>query len=134
MKRILTAILGLSLLTAGCADPVAPAPPIPAVPTTTETFSGTLTVLGANTHPFAVSQVGGVKVTINSVAPAAAIGVGVGTPSTGTCLVIDHLTVVAGPDAQLSGTATVTGNFCVSVFDVGNLVEPVNYTITVLHS
>jgi hypothetical protein len=134
MKRILTAILGLSLLSAGCADPVAPAPPIPAVPTTTEVFSGTLTVLGANTHPFAVSQVGGVKVTINSINPAAAIGVGVGTPSTGTCLVIDNLTVVAGPAAQMSGTATVTGNFCVSVFDVGNLVEPVNYTITVLHS
>jgi len=34
----------------------------------------------------------------------------------------------------LSGTATVAGAFCISVYDVGNLVEPVTYTVTVLHS
>ena len=34
----------------------------------------------------------------------------------------------------LSGTATVSGSFCVLVSDVGNLVESVNYTITLTHS
>jgi hypothetical protein len=28
----------------------------------------------------------------------------------------------------------VSGNFCVSIYDVGNMVEPVNYTVTVQHS
>jgi hypothetical protein len=28
----------------------------------------------------------------------------------------------------------VVGNFCVSVYDVGNLVESVTYTVTVNHS
>ena len=46
----------------------------------------------------------------------------------------DNLTTVAGPGVQMSGTATVPGTFCVIVYDVGNLVEPVTYTVTVLHS
>ena len=134
MKRILAMALGLSLLAAGCADPVAPAPPSLAPATIPESFSDTLLVLGANMHTFAVSQVGAMKVTLVSVTPSAAVSLGVGTPSGATCLVINNLTTVAGPGVQLSGAATVTGNFCVSIIDIGNLVEPVTYTVTVLHS
>jgi hypothetical protein len=136
MKRILFAVLGASVLAAGCADPVAPAPPTPAAPTVTETFSDTLLVQGSNSHQFTVGQVGGVKVTLNSVAPSAAVGIGVGTPvpATGACTTISTLSAVGGPSVQMSGTATVTGSFCVAIYDVGNLVESVTYTITVLHS
>ena len=134
MKRILVTVLGLSLLTAACADPVPPAAPTLAPATIPESFSDTLLVLGANMHTFAVSQVGTMKVTLVSVTPPAAVSLGVGTPSGAACLVINNLTTVAGPGAQLSGAATVTGNFCVSIIDVGNLVEPVTYTVTVLHS
>ena len=56
MKRILWAVLGAALIAAGCADPVAPTTPTPAVPTVTDTFSDTLLVLGANTHQFTVSH------------------------------------------------------------------------------
>jgi hypothetical protein len=134
MKRILFAVLGVSLLTAGCSDPVPPAAPTPAAPTITDTFSDTLLVLGRNSHQFTVGQVGGVKVTLNSVDPSAAVGIGVGTPATGACTVLSNISAVGGASVQLSGTATVTGTFCVSVYDVGNLVEPVTYTVTVLHS
>jgi hypothetical protein len=134
MKRILALVLGLSLATLGCSDPVAPATPTPAIPTVTDTFNGTLLILGSNTHPFTVQQIGGIKVSITGVAPGAAVGIGVGTPSGSSCLLIDHLTAVASPNAQISGTATITGTFCVSVYDVGNLVESVNYVVTVLHS
>ena len=104
------------------------------MPTIPETFTGTLLTLGANTQQFTVQQVGGLKVSIISVDPSAAVGIGVGTPSGGSCLVLTNLTAVAGPGAQLSGTATVPGTFCVEVYDVGNLVEPVSYTVSVLHS
>ena len=36
--------------------------------------------------------------------------------------------------ADISGTPTVAGQFCVSVADVGNLVETVTYTLVVRHS
>jgi hypothetical protein len=134
MKRILIVVLGLSVLTAGCGDPVAPAAPTPVAPTITETFSDTLNVLGVNSHPFTVQQVGGLKVNITNIAPGAAIGLGIGTPGLSGCTSTTAVTTVAGSTAQLSGTATIAGPFCVSVYDAGNLVEPVTYTVTVLHS
>ena len=131
-----TIVLLLAGLCAACSDPDAPPTPTPVNPTITENFNGTLNPFGTNFHQFTVVQVGGLKVTINSVVPSAAIGVAVGTPSpaTGSCIPITGLTAVGGPDAQLSGTTTIPGNYCIAVSDVGNLVEAVNYTITVLHS
>ena len=134
MKRILAGVLGAALLAAACSDPIPPAAPTPAVPTTTDTFSDTLLVLGSNMHQFTVAAVGGVKVSLASVQPGAAVGIGIGTPSLGSCSVIDKIETVAGPAVQLSGTATIAGSYCVVIYDLGNLVEPAIYTINVLHS
>jgi hypothetical protein len=134
MKRILLAVLGAALVTSGCTDPSAPVTPTPAVPTLTDTFSDTLLQLGANTHQFTVTVVGGVKVTLTSVEPGAVVGLGIGTPSFGSCSIADKVETVAGAVVQLSGTATVPGSFCVTIYDIGNLVEPAAYTINVLHS
>ncbi len=138
MKHFLavSAAAAVAALAIACSDPVAPTLPNPVTPTITETFTGTLTIGGTNLHQFTVNQIGGLKVTLTEVAPGAAVQLAIGTPSTATgiCSPLSGLTTVAGPDAQLSGTATVAGNFCVSVTDVGNLVESVNYTIAVLHS
>ena len=122
------------MIAAGCSDPIPPSRPTPVPATIPETFSDTLLVAGANTHTFSVSAVGAVQVTLDSVQPAAAVGLGVGFPSLGSCSPIDRVTAVAGKTIQLSGTATVPGLFCVTIYDTGNLVEPVAYTITVLHS
>jgi hypothetical protein len=134
MKRILWAVLGAALAAAGCADPVAPTTPTPALPTIAETYTDTLLVLGSNRHDFTVSAIGGVKVTLTSVVPGASVGIGIGTPSLGTCSVLDRADAVAGNSVVLSGTATVPGLYCVLIYDLGNLVEPAVYTINVLHS
>jgi hypothetical protein len=128
--------LAFASLCGACSDPDAPLTPTPVTPTITESFPGILNPFGTNFHQFTVTQVGGLRVTINSIVPSAAIGIAVGTPSpaTGSCIPITGLTAVGGPDAQLSGTTTIPGNYCIAVSDVGNLVEAVNYTITVLHS
>ena len=138
---MLLAILGVALLTAGCADPIVPATPTPVLGTISESFSDTLLVLGTNTHPFTVQQIGGMKISITTATPTVAIGLGVGTPSIGSCAVIEKVTVVPSaqgptvvPTVQLSGTASVAGPFCVLVFDVGNLTEAIAYTVNVLHS
>jgi hypothetical protein len=129
-------VLALAVFTASCSDPRPPATPSPVIPTIQENFTGTLNVGGSNLHPFVVQQVGGIRVSITSINPSAAVSLGVGTPSasSGSCLVIQGLNAVGGPNVEISGTATVTGSFCVSVADPGNLVEPVNYTVLVLHS
>ena len=134
--RIGRLALTLAALCGGCTDPTPPASPTPVAATIPESFPGTLNLFGTNVHQFTVAQVGQIKVTLDSVTPSAAIGIAVGTPSvaTGTCLAIQSLTAVGGPGVQISGTATVIGNFCIQVTDIGNLVEPVFYTITVQHS
>jgi hypothetical protein len=136
MKHIsaAAAALALALFIAACADPVPPTAPTPVPATITEMFSGTLIVAGNNTHQFTVQRVGAVKVILTSVDPGATLGIGVGTPSTGVCAVSQEISAVPGASMVVSGTATVTGNFCVSVADIGNLVAPVNYTVTVQHS
>jgi hypothetical protein len=134
MKGFLALALGVALFAAGCSDPTPPTTPTPAVPTIPETFIGTVLPLGSSMNTFTVNQVGGIQVSLTSVSPAASVGLGIGTPSGANCLLLDNLTVVAGPSTQMTGTATVTGSFCVSVFDPGNLVEAVNYTVVVLHS
>jgi hypothetical protein len=134
MKWFLPLLVGVVLAMAACADPAAPATPTPAAPTIPETFTGTVLPLGTSMNTFTVQRIGGIQVSLTSISPAASVGIGVGTPSGANCLLIDNLTVVAGPNAQMTGTATITGSFCVSVFDPGNLVEAVNYTVVVLHS
>jgi len=123
------------MLAAGCSDPTPPSRPTPVPATIPETFTDTLLVLGANTHTFSVSAVGAIEVTLDSVQPGAAVGLGIGFPSLGSCSPIDRVAAaVAGKTVQLSGTATVPGLFCIAIYDSGSLVEPVAYTITVLHS
>ena len=134
MKRVFWAVLATAVFMAGCGDPIPPTTPTPAVPTISETFSDTLLVLGSNTHLFTVQGIGGVKVTLNSVQPSAVVRVGVGYPNLGTCTAVDSRLATPGQDILMSGTATIQGQFCVSISDVGNLAEPVAYTITVLHS
>ncbi len=135
MKRILAAVLGAALLAAGCGDPEAPVTPTAAVPTTTEVFSDTLLVLGANTHSFTIGTIGGLKVSLTSLVPGVtAVGLGIGTFGLGGCSIIQKVETVAGPSVKLSGTVTVPGTYCVEVYDLGTLVQPAVYTINVLHS
>jgi hypothetical protein len=134
MKRIPALALGLSLLTAACADPVAPVTPTPVAPTITETFSDTLLQFGNNLHRFEVKQVGGMKVTISNIQPRVTIGFGVGTPGVAGCTLIRDMKATDGATTELAGTASVTGPFCIAVFDGGEITEPVTYTVTVLHS
>jgi hypothetical protein len=133
MKKRRWLALGMALLTASCSTST-PAAPTPVAPTIVESFTGTLTVLGTNQHPFTVRQVGGVKVTLSTVAPAASVRIGLGTISGPTCVLVTSVLADPGATPQLSGTATVTGNFCVSVADPGTLTDQVTYTIDLLHS
>jgi hypothetical protein len=134
MKPILSTVLGLTLFASACADPVAPPAPTPVPPTITEAFNDTLIQLGSNTHQFTVQQIGGLKVTLSNVTPPTAVSVGIGSQSLLGCTPIVQQKFEAGATAQLTGTATTSGQFCVLVSDPGTLVEPITYTLTVQHS
>lgn len=115
---------------AGCNDPYAPLTPTPA--TKTETFSGTFSQAGSVVHSFPVSAYGPITVKLTSVGPLATMGLGVSLAlwdgaNCGAAL-ITNVNAKAGAEA-LSGSVQAA-NYCVRVFDSGNL--PADWTVTYL--
>jgi hypothetical protein len=104
----------------------------------TEAFSGTIVQNGTAIHPFSVKVSGGLlQAGYTSIAPATvtALGMGIGTWDGTTCsLNISQNDVARSGNTALSGTANA-GNFCIRVYDAGNLTEGVTatYTLQVQH-
>jgi hypothetical protein len=99
-----------------------------------ETFSGTVTVNGAFTHPFTASRAGSVTAQVTALAPddTITLGLALGTWNGIACQV-----VIANDTAKLSsavlGTATAPGSLCVRLYDVGGLAGATSYDVKVDH-
>ena len=143
MKRILAVLaLGATVACGGSST----SPTVVATGTvTTDTFTGTLNppvngVFQANIHPFTVNTGGGsINITLVSAGPPATIqlGMALGNPgATGTCSIIPGFVVqtAAGSTAQLPASGAPAGAYCVVVGDIGNVLQPVTYTVTVAHT
>jgi len=135
--RICLSALALAAV-AGCGAASTSTPTSPTAPATaTDTFSGTLAQSGTVTHIFAVAANGTVEISLTSVAPLAtmSLGVGVATSDGTSCLAAISQTADARSGSiALKGTAAV-GNYCVRVYDSGNIptATDVTYTLQVTH-
>jgi hypothetical protein len=137
-------VIGLALLVAtvgaagGCSS--GSSSPLTTAPSTaliTETFPGTVPVLGSDVHSFTASQAGEVDVTLTAVGPPTTIQVGLAIGSLASanstiCLPISGGATTATTGSTLTGTLNA-GTYCVMVFDVGNDTGPLTYTVTVKH-
>jgi len=116
----------------------------PAATIVTETFTGTVQppvsgVFQQNAHNFTVTTAGNITVTMTAAGPPATIlmGIGVGTPNAaGACVFLSGGTTqgVASATPQLSGALGASGTYCVVVGDIGNVLQPVTYSVTVAHT
>jgi predicted small lipoprotein YifL len=129
--------LAASLTACGSSTPLVA--PTPAVTLTTETFTGSVDVMGADFHPFTAAQSGELDITLTVAGPPSTIqmGLGVGVPSGTACALFTGVagaivTVAAGTTPQIFGTIAA-GPYCVQVFDVGNQAASITYTVTVTH-
>lgn len=105
--------------------------------TVTEEFGGTLQVGASSFYSFTVEQNGTVGITLASVGganvPASIwLGLGIGAPSAEDCSTTSTVNTQSGSSAQISGTYTA-GIYCAKVFDIGNLVAPARFTVTIEH-
>ena len=99
----------------------------------TETFPGTLTVNGAQTHSFIVERAGTVSAQVKSLSDQTAImGLSLGTWNGAACQIIISNTA-ATLNTTVTGTAQSTGMFCVWLNDVGRLGSRIDYSIDVTH-
>jgi len=110
----------------------------PAAPTVSEVFTSTLPVGGFKFYTFNIAASGTVNVTLNSVSGVGVpttvqLGLGIGQPAGTDCSASQTATAGSTSTApQVTGTFG-PGLFCVRVFDVGNLFNPANFTVTIAH-
>jgi hypothetical protein len=137
-------VLGAIVLTlaAGCGNKnTSPTPVL-----TTDTFSGTLGVLGTSNQNFTVNyalsysdaavKVTSLKTVANPTDVTKTIGVGFGQIAfDGGCTRSTTYTATAAAINQVltASGVFVQGTYCVQIFDAGTLTEPVTYTLEVQH-
>ena len=129
-------LLPLVFTTIGCSNDDNNTPTAPTTPTppTTIVFAETIARNGARTHNFTTQSSGQVTATLTTLSPDSALVVGfaLGTWNGTSCqqvLVKDDAT----QGTVLLGGVSSFGSLCVRVYDVGNVTEPINYEITVVH-
>ena len=134
-KLFPAAVLAFALVQTACSQDINPLVPTNPGTPVTETFTGTLTLNGADTIPFSVSRSGSVSAAIASLAPDATITVGLslGTWNGAACsTVISNDSATVG--TTVTGAADREGRLCVRVYDAaGSLPQPTDFQLTVVH-
>jgi len=129
-RLLLVTLVPLGIAACDSSDtPTTPTTPAPAI---TETFTGTIATNGAISTPFTTTAAGPVSATLTSVTPAVNMGLTLGTWNGTACQAVisnDN----AAPAAVVTGSVTSVSSLCVRVHDVGFVVEPVAYVVTVVH-
>jgi hypothetical protein len=135
-KLVPAVVLALAVLHTACSEDINPSVPsdIGGNPVT-ESFTGTLTLNGADTRPFSVGRSGSVSATIASLAPDATvvIGLSLGTWNGTAChTVISNDSATQG--TTVVGAADRDGRLCVRVYDAdGTLPQATDFELTVIH-
>jgi hypothetical protein len=133
---LLVAVLSISAAACSGNDAI-DTPTAPTSPTTTDSFSGVLTLNGAATYHFTITGTGAVTAQLKSLRPdpVKPIGFSLGSWSGAVCQVSPGLY----NDLAIEGSAIVAetqtvGEFCVRVYDAaGTTVDPQTYTVEVTH-
>jgi hypothetical protein len=123
----------LAALCAACEDTATTTTPTSTTPPTTQNFADTLSVNGGKTFEFSTTSRGTVTATLTSLDPqGAVIGVSLGTWNGLFCQQI-CVKDDATQGLAMSCTATGVGNYCLRVYDAGQLKGPAAFSVDVLH-
>ena len=99
----------------------------------TDTFASFLAIRGSSAHTFPVSKSGTIVVTLTSVTPSFMVGVGIGIPSSTTCILSISSNATAGSTPPIT-VPVDAGTYCVEVYDAGALNVPgVAFSMTIAH-
>lgn len=119
----------------GSSTPTESTPPV-TYPQKTETFTGTITTGETKAFHFAVTNPGSLDAAITALSPISTLTMGLNLgvwDATGETCSRALPSDVARLNQVLSGTPQSAGEYCVSIYDVGNLQGPSDFTLTVQH-
>lgn len=132
---VLVVLLASFALSAGCDKETPPTTPTP-VTTASVTWSTALATGGASSRSFKTTRTGTVSITLQSLTGATTLraGLGVGIPlgDGSGCVLSRSVETTAGPTAQLE-LSVDPGNYCVQVYDLGELTQPASFTVLLVY-
>ena len=118
----------------GSSTPTESTPPV-TYPQKTETFTGSVAPGEKKAFHFPITNPGSLDAAITSLGPVSTLTMGLNLgawdATTETCS--QSIPAEAKLNQVLSGTPQSAGEYCVSIYDVGNLQNPADFTITVAH-
>jgi hypothetical protein len=134
MSRLRFLVVVLALGAAACGSDTTTTPTTTTPVTVTDTFAGTLTPNGGASYSFTTAQSGNVTATLSSLTPDSTlvVGLALGTWNGNSCQVIIRKDQ-ATQSSYVIGAASAAGSLCVTIYDVGNVVDPATYQIQVNH-
>lgn len=138
--RLRLYLIGIALLGVACGNNNGTAPTDTTAASTTERFDAVLNPRSSAFFSFMLStNNGSVAINLASVSSLTRPGVlavpmqiGYGVPAGEGCDVQKTMLVTPALTSQLTATLR-DGTYCASIADVGNLTEPVNFSIRVTH-
>jgi hypothetical protein len=130
MNAASSAALLSALLNVSCGDDVATSPTDTTSPSTI-TWTTQLAPRGSASRTLDVDQSGTVFVTLQSAPLPVGLGIGVPQADGSGCRTTLSTTATAASSPQLT-TAVEEGRYCVIVFDVVGLTDPITFTVEVV--
>ena len=138
VRRVLLLLLGGIVTGAGaaCETTNPPINPVFSGAVTTESFSGSLPLLGFKFYSFTVPRAGTISLTLLSLregttASTATIGIGLGVPRGTDCTLSSTVNTGTGAVPQLTVDIEGSGVLCVRVYDTGTLTAPVDFSVNI---
>jgi len=126
-------VIGISaaMMLAGCGSNSTPTTPSNPSSTVKENWSSVVAPGGASTRSFTVNSAGNIVVTLTA---GPTVGLGIGLPRTngGGCRLGVSVVAASFNNKQIS-TQADAGQYCVQVFDLGTLTDPVGFALTIEH-
>ena len=123
--------LGVSLTCWGCGGPTAPS-----YPQSTENYMGVVNAGEGVAFHFTVTNPGSIDAYISSLAPistlAMGLQLGLWTSDTESCS-RDLYTEAARVNLVISGTPQGPGEYCIEIYDVGNVQDTSDFSLVVHH-
>jgi hypothetical protein len=120
-----------AMVCAGCGSDSTPTTPSNTPTTVTENWSSVVAPGGASTRSFTVNSAGTIVVTLTA-GPTVGLGVGLPRTSGGGCRLGVVVNASPGTTPQIN-TQADAGQYCVQVFDLGTLTDPIGFALKVEH-
>jgi hypothetical protein len=131
IAQLATAIAATVVL-AACGSDNTPTTPSTTPTTTTENWSGVLAPGGASTRSFTVNSASTIAVTLTGAGTTVGLGVGVPRTSGGGCRLAVAVNAAPSTTPQIN-TQADAGQYCVQVYDLGTLTDPIGFALKIEH-